>query len=168
MALQDVVAPIRQAFVQQLRSNAALKAALPGDIHEGFAPVGTARPWLTYQVVYAPIEYLWGSALTEIGIQVFVFSGNSVDAHNIDALVLETLHDAELVVAGQSTLICRRVSSVSLPGEDDEGKKIYQVGGTYEIWVDQLLPTTEFGASTANAVIRRVPASSFSADAEVA
>lgn len=153
MALQNVVAPVRQAFVQTLRSNLALKALIPGDIHEGFAPVGTTRPWLTYQVVYAPIEYLWGSAVTEIGIQVFVFAENSVDAHNIDALVLATLHDAELTVTGQSTLICRRVSSTSLPGEDDEGKKIYQVGGTYEIWVDQPLPTTEDGSFSADAVL---------------
>ena len=153
MTLQNVVAPIRQAFVQKLRSDPALKALLVGDIHEGFAPVGTARPWLTYQVVYAPIEYLWGSALTEIGIQVMVFHGNSVDAHNIDALVLATLHDAELTVPGQSTLICRRVSSMSLPGEDEEGKKIYQVGGTYEIWVDQPLPVMVSVSFTADAVL---------------
>ena len=153
MALQDVVAPVRQALVQRLRSDAVLKAAIPGDIHEGFAPVGTARPFITYQVVYAPIDYLWGSAVTEVGIQVFVFSENSVDAHNIDALVLADLHDADLAVAGQSTLICRRSSSTTLTGEDDEGKKIYQVGGTYEIWVDQPLPTTETRSLTAAAVI---------------
>ena len=151
MALQDVVAPIRQAFVQTLRSDLALKALLPGGFHEGFAPVGTTRPLLTYQVVYAPVEYIWGSAITEIGIQVFVFAENSVDAHNIDALVLADLHDAELVVSGQSTLICRRVSSTALPGEDEEGKKIYQVGGTYEIWVDQPLPVIRSGSFTADA-----------------
>ena len=151
MTLQDVVAPVRQAFVQTLRGNTALKALIPGDVHEGFAPVGTARPWLTYQVIYAPVDYLWGSAITEIGIQVFVFAENSVDAHNIDALVLATLHDAELEVTGQSTLICRRVSSTSLPGEDDEGKKIYQVGGTYEIWVDQPLPVRQTVSFSADA-----------------
>lgn len=153
MTLQDVVAPIRQVFVQHLRSDVALKASIPGDIHEGFAPPGTVRPFITYQVVYAPIEYLWDSAITEIGIQVFVFAENSVDAHNIDALVLANLHDADLTVSGQSTLICRRTSSTSLAGQDDEGKKIYQVGGTYEIWVDQPLPTTRTASLMADAVI---------------
>ena len=153
MALQDVVAPVRQALVQRLRSDTALKAAIPGDIHEGFAPTGTLRPFITYQVVYAPHFFQWGAASTEIGIQVFVFSENSVDAHNIDALVLANLHDADFVVAGQSTLICRRTSSTTLIGEDDEGKKIYQVGGTYEIWVDQPLPSTEKASFTAAAVI---------------
>ncbi len=151
--LQDVLAPTRQALVQRLRSDPALQAVVPGDVHEGFAPPKTRRPWLTYQVVYSPIDYLWGSAITEIGIQVCVFAENSVDAHNIDALVLANLHDAELQVSGQSTLICRRMSSMSLAHEDEEGKKIYQVGGTYEIWIDQPLPHTESGSFTAGAEI---------------
>jgi len=147
------VAPIRQALVQQLRSNAALKAALSGDIHEGFAPVTTKRPFLVYNLMSGIHGYLWGSVVTEAGFGVFVFAENSVDAHNIDALVLTTLHDAELQVNGQSTLICRRISSTTLAGADDEGKKIYQVGGIYEIWTDQPLPTAT--------------ASSFSVDAEI-
>jgi hypothetical protein len=149
--LQDVLAPTRQVLVQTLRSDSALEALVPGDVHEGFAPPGTARPWMTYQVIYSPINYLWGSAITEIGIQVCVWATNSVDAHNIDALVLDLLHDAELQVDGQSTLICRRMSSLSLAHEDEEGKKIYQVGGTYEIWVDQPLPHTESGSFAADA-----------------
>lgn len=150
MALADVLAPTRQAFVQRLRSDLVLKAEIPGDIHEGFAPVGTLRPFLVYDVVYAPIFYQWGEATTEIGIQVFAFAENSVVAHNIDALVLANLHDAELATE-QSTLICRRVSSRTLTGRDDEGKKIYQVGGTYEIWVDQPLPTTRLFSFAAEA-----------------
>lgn len=138
------IAPVRQALVQKLRSDPALKAALAGDIHEGFAPHGTKRPFLVYNLLSAIMNYLWGSFITEAEFGVFVFAENSVDAYNIDALVFTTLHDAELQVSGQSTLICRRMSSQTLADSDEEGKKIYQVGGIYEVWTDQLLPLRSF------------------------
>jgi hypothetical protein len=48
------------------------------------------------------------------------------------------LQNAALSVTGQTTLICRRVADVVIPPDlDGEGKKIYQVGGTYEIWTTQ-------------------------------
>lgn len=131
------LAPLKQALVRTLRASATLKAALTGDIHEGFAPPKTRMPFLTYNIHYATSWYQWGSMVMEVGVDIFVFAENSVDADNIDALVFSTLQDAKLEVSGQSTLICRRVSSMSLPDSNEEGKKIYQVGGIYEIWTDQ-------------------------------
>jgi hypothetical protein len=151
--MMNTVAPIRQALVQALRSNTALKAGLPGDIHEGFAPVTTKRPFLTYNLMAAPLAYLWDSFITEAGFSVFVFAENSVDAYNLDALVFATLHDADLPVSGQSTLICRRVSSTTMVDSDEEGKKIYQVGGIYEIWADQPLVSRHTFTIGADAVL---------------
>lgn len=153
MAVSGNLSPIKQALVQALRANAALKAVVTGDIHEGFAPPKTKFPHIVYSIAYAPIDYLWGSMMMELGVDVVVFAENSVDADNIDALVFTTLHDAELRVTEQSTLICRRVSSISLPESNEEGKKIYQVGGTYEIWTDQPLPTRTTQTLSADAVL---------------
>lgn len=137
MAAPTGVAPIKQAFVQTLRANATLRAAVTG-IYEGLAPRGKKRPFLTFTVVYAPYEYLWGSVMMRAGFDVFCFADNGVDASNIDGLVSQTLHDATLSVSGQDTLICRRVADVVIPPDlDGEGKKVYQVGGTYEIWTSQ-------------------------------
>lgn len=130
--------PIKQALVQAMRGNAPLKAAITG-IHEGFAPAKAAYPFLTYHMAYSPYDYLWGSAMLRAGFDIFVWAENSVDANNIDALVVTALHDASLSVTGQTSLICRRVSDLSFADMDDEGKKVYQVGGTYEIWTDQPL-----------------------------
>jgi hypothetical protein len=133
------VAPVKQAFVQYLRADSTLKSAIKG-IHEGEAPRGAKMPFLMYSVAYAPFDYQWGSVMQLIGIDVFAFAENGVDAGNIDALVLTRLHDAELSVTGQSTLICRRVADVVIPPYvDEEGKRIHQVGGTYEVWTDQPL-----------------------------
>jgi hypothetical protein len=139
MALTGV-APIKQAFVQTLRANSTLKAAVNGGFYEGEAPRGVKMPFLTYHVAYAPFDYLWGSAMLRVGFDVFIIAENGVAAGNIDALVLTTLHDAALSVNGQTTLICRRVADVVIPPYlSEEGKRIHQVGGTYEVWTDQPL-----------------------------
>lgn len=130
-------APIERAFVAKLRSNATLKAALPGGMHEAFAPEKAPYPLLTYQEVYAPYGYLWDSAMIFAGFDVTIWAKSSVDAKNIDALVLQTLQDASLSVDGQTTLICRRVADLRNYDVDDEGRKVYAVGGTYEITTDQ-------------------------------
>jgi hypothetical protein len=129
-------APIKRALVQQLRSSAALKAEIPGGIHEGFAPDRAQYPFLTYQLVYAPIRRQWGSQQYITGFDLRIFSGDSVEANNVDALVLDVLNDAALVVDGQTTLLCHRVADFSVPDVDEEGRKVYIVGGTYEVWTD--------------------------------
>jgi hypothetical protein len=146
------VAPIKHAIVRQLRSSSTLKASITG-LHEGFAPRKTKYPFVTYSLHYAPVDYGWGFAIQKVGYDVMVVSDNSVDADNIDALVTATLNDAKLVVDGQSTLICRRILSLSLPDVDEEGRKIYVVGGLYEIWADQTFPVPVSTSFSADAFI---------------
>ncbi len=132
-------APIKRAIVAKLRSNATLRSALAGGMHEGFAPEKVPYPVLTYQLVYDPLAYTWGSMMHMAGFDINVWHTSSVDANNIDALVFNTLEDASLSVDGQTTLICRRVADLSSQDVDEEGKKLYMVGGTYEVWTDQFL-----------------------------
>jgi hypothetical protein len=129
--------PIKQAIVRRLRSNASVKAALPGGMHEGFAPEKVAYPFLVYQLIYAPIRRLWGSQQYIAGLDIRIYSDDSVVASNVDTLVLNQLDDAALVIDGQSTLLCHRVADYSGPDVDEEGRKISMVGGTYEVWTDQ-------------------------------
>jgi len=134
---QTSTAAIRQALVHHLRLSAALKAAITGGIHDGFAPAKADYPFLTYDMVYSPIRRQWGSQQYISGFDIRVFSDDSVVASNIDALVLTVLNDAPLVVAGQSTLLCHRIADLEGPDVDNEGRKVYVVGGTYEVWTDQ-------------------------------
>ena len=129
-------APIARALVHILRSNATLKAGLDG-FHEGEAPRGATYPWLSYGLQYAPYEYQWGSAIIPSGFRIFVYSRDQVEARNLDSLVMQTLHDAALDVDGQSTLFCRRILDLSSTDVDEEGNKVYMVGGVHEIWTDQ-------------------------------
>jgi hypothetical protein len=137
--MATTTAPIVQALVQKLRGNATLKAALRGGINEGVAPQKTARPFLIFSLHYAPVDYDFTSMTYEVGVDVFVIADNPVDARNIDALVFTTLQDSEatFAVTGQSTLICRRISEMTLADVSEEGRKIYQVGGVWEIWTNQ-------------------------------
>lgn len=130
-------AAIKRAIVVRLRSNATLRAVLSGGIHEGFAPEKASYPFLVYQLIYAPIARFWGSQMYVAGFDIRVFSEDSVGANNADALVLNVLDDAALVVDGQTTLLCQRTADLASPDVDDEGRKIYMVGGTYEVWTDQ-------------------------------
>lgn len=130
-------APIKRALVVRLRSNATLKAALPGGIHESFSPEQVPYPFLTYQLIYSPIRRQWDGQQYVAGFDIKVFSEDSVEANNIDALILNMLDDAALVVEGQSTLLCQRVGDISIPDVDQEGHKVYVVGGTYEVMTDQ-------------------------------
>ncbi len=134
---RTTVAPIARAIVQILRADAALKAALTGGIHEGIAPIGSKFPWLTYAMHYGPSVSAWGSTMLTPGWDIFVFSRDQVEARNLDQLVVDILQDAELSVEGQSTLLCRRVLDMSSADIDDEGQKVYQVGGVFETWTDQ-------------------------------
>jgi hypothetical protein len=132
---------IKQSVVAKLRSNASLKAALTGGMHEGFAPARVQTyPLLTYNLVAAPYADDWGSRLIVALLDVFIHAENPVVANNVDQLVLETLDGASLTVTGQTNLICYR--STDQPGgvsESAEGRKFYQVGGSYEVWTDQSL-----------------------------
>ncbi len=68
-------APLIQAVVQTLRANVTLKAAVSG-FYEGLAPRGVRRPFVIYQIAYAPYTYDFGSqnAIQTVGIYVFAIS----------------------------------------------------------------------------------------------
>jgi hypothetical protein len=131
-------APIKRAMVQALRASTPLTSAIAGGIHEGLAPTKIKYPFIVYQLVAAPYTYTSDVVLLKPLIDVYVFAENPVDANNIDALINAALTEAEPVVDEQTTLLCRRVSDLPTgPDTDSEGRRIYQVGGSYSIWTAQ-------------------------------
>ncbi len=139
----STVANIKQALVARLRAYTPLNNVVTTSgtadmkFYEGFAPAGTDYPFVVYSLVFAPYDFVWGAFTIRTAFDVNVFAENPVDANNIDVLVLGALHNHALSVSGQSTLICRRVGDLSSQDVDEEGKKVYQIGGTYEIWTHQ-------------------------------
>lgn len=130
------ISPIKQALVSTIRANSTLMSQVSG-IYEGFAPSKVAYPFVVYNMAYAPYDFAWDSVMIVSGFDITIWAENSVVANTLDALVVSTLHDTELSVTGQSTLLCRRVGEISFSDMDDEGKKVYQIGGTYEVWTNQ-------------------------------
>ena len=162
--------PVSNALVQALRQDAGPKSYVFPDsdyaktsragqrlagkwLHEAFAPAKTPYPLVTYQHISGPRFYTWGSVMLRSAYDIKVFSPNSVEADNLFALCAAVLDEAELSVAGQSTLICRRIADLRSPDVDEEGNKIYMVGGTYEIWTDQPLARVIPGSFTMDAVL---------------
>jgi len=133
-------AAIKRGIVRHARAQANLKAAIVGGIHEGFAPEKVKYPFMVYGLVAAPYGSLWGSRVIVALVDMLAFAENGVDASNVDQLILDAFDGAQFSVDGQTTLICRRIADIpGGPDVDSEGKKIYQIGGSYEIWTDQTL-----------------------------
>jgi len=131
-------AAIKRGLVRNARSSVALKAAIVGGIHEGFAPEKVKYPFMVYNLVTAPYANLWGSRVIVALMDLTAFAENGVDANNVDQLICDAFDGTQFDVDGQTTLICRRVADLpGGPDVDSEGKKIYQIGGMYEIWTDQ-------------------------------
>jgi hypothetical protein len=134
---------IWRALVATLRSNASLRAALTGGIHEGVAPEAVSYPHCVWTPVVpglpedAPSPVTRRSRMYIALADVIVVSRNSVEASNLDQSVNEVLDGASLSVTGQTALICHRVADIRLPDSDEEGRKVYRVGGSYEIWTHQ-------------------------------
>ena len=127
-----------RALVQKVRENAALKASLKGGIHEGFSPEKVDYPFAIYVPVAAPYEDTWGERMITAVVDVTIFSRDQVEASNLDQSMLEQLDDAALTPEGQTALICRRIADLRIaPDVDEEGMKVYGVGGSYEIWSGQ-------------------------------
>lgn len=159
--------PINISIIQRLRLPQGPKSLLHEDgpqvgervlpskwLHDGFAPEKTPYPFITYQrFPTVPRVHTWGSVMLVARYDIKVYSPNSVVANNLDALVTTVLDEASLEVAGQATLICRRVADLSDYDTDEEGTKIYMVGGTYEVITDQLIPMTVASSFTLDAVI---------------
>jgi hypothetical protein len=133
MALVTPWPSYRQAIIRQLRANLVLKDQLLGDWSEGFAPQDTDYPLGIIALHYAPDNYDWTGVVTIIGFDVFVFSKvDMAEADSLNQLVFDTLQDAKLYPTGQTSLKCRRTSSISLTDNDAQGVAVWQVGGTWE------------------------------------
>ena len=131
-------ATVIQAVVQAVRANSSLYASLIGGIHEGFAPEKIIYPMATFTPVAMPYEDQWGSRIIVTVLDILIVSRNVVEAGNLDVSMAETLDGAQLTPSGQTSLICRRINDLRLaPDVDEEGQKVYAVGGTYEIWTGQ-------------------------------
>jgi len=131
-------APVKRAIVQKLRASPALVSAIAGGIHEGIAPRKVRYPFIVYQLITASYSYTWSNVILAPMFDVWVYAENPVDANNIDALINSALAEAVLDVEEQSTMLCRRVADLPTgPDIDSEGKRIYQVGGSYSIWTEQ-------------------------------
>ena len=132
------VAPIKRAVVQTLRASPSLVSAIAGGIHEGIAPRKVKYPFIVYQLIAAPYAYDWSGVMIQTVFDVSVFAENPVDANNIDALIAGALNEAVLSVDGQNSMLCRRVADLPTgPDIDGEGRRIYQIGGSYSIWTSQ-------------------------------
>jgi len=133
-------APVKRALVQKLRASPSLVAAIAGGIHEGIAPRKVRYPFVTYQLVSAVYHRQWGGVILETIFDVVVYAVNPVDANNIDALITTALDEAVLVMDEQDSMLCRRVADLPTgPDTDSQGKRIYQVGGSYSTWAHQTL-----------------------------
>lgn len=132
---------VRQALVRTLRSNLVLEGELLGDWSEGVAPKDTPFPRGVYALHYAPIEYDWTGFVAICGVDVVVFSKDQGEAASLNQLVFTSLQDAALDVAGQMSLTCRRVSTISLVDAAPEGTEtVYEEGGIYSILAPQSNP----------------------------
>lgn len=134
---------VRQALVRRLRSNLVLEDGLPGDWSEGVAPGDTPFPRGIFQLQYLPIEYDWTGFVALCGVVVTVFSDQDEgEAASLDQLVFTTLQDARLSVAGQTSLTCRRVSTLSLVEAAPDGTQtVWQKGGVYAVLAPQSNPS---------------------------
>lgn len=153
----DLVDPwlyVRQALLRRLRSNLVLEGELPGDWSEGVAPQGIVYPRGVYQLSFQPFEYDWTGFVALCGVIVTVFSKSQGEAASLNQLVFSTLQDARLDIAGQSSLTCRRVSSISLVEPAAEGTEtVFQQGGVYVVLAPQTTPTYRTLAVTMTSVI---------------
>lgn len=133
-------APVKRAMVQALRADTPFTDSIVGGIHEGLAPRKVRYPFVVYQLVSSVYDYTQTSVMLRMTFDWSVFAENPVDANNIDALMSAVLNEAELSVDEQTNLLCRRVADLPTgPDTDSEGKRIYQVGGTYSVWTNQTL-----------------------------
>lgn len=129
--------PIKRALVRGLRQDASVMAVVKGGIHQGSAPAKVKYPFITYFFVTAPNEFTWGATEIHALVDVFAWSANTVEAENLDALIAAALDGAPLDVDGQEVLLSRRIGATPTgPTTDAEGRRIYQIGGSYEIWTD--------------------------------
>lgn len=130
---------IWRALVATLRSNATLRAALIGDIHEGVAADKAPYPHCVWTPAVPGVnEDSWGERTIVAVGDVWAVSRSSVEAANLDQLMNETLDEASLHVIGHHSLICYRIADLRDDDTDEEGRKIFRIGGSYEIQTSQV------------------------------
>ena len=151
----STTAPIKNGVVRYLRTSAALRTGLKGGIHQRLSPRRVRYPFAHYGAVSAPYMNDWGSdgnaGVREIHalIDISIFSTSQVEAENLDQRIDGLFSSAfakealDALVVGQTVTYCARVGDLPTgPERDDEGRRIVQVGGTYEIWTVQPIPLT--------------------------
>jgi hypothetical protein len=112
-------------------------AAIAGGINESIAPRKIKYPFIVYQLVASPRERQFDGEQIHALFDISVFAENPVDANNVDALIDTALNDVTLTVDGQTNMLCRRVADLPTgPDVDSEGRRIFQVGGSYSVWTD--------------------------------
>jgi hypothetical protein len=144
--METGIAPIKQALVATLRDITDLKSAVGSEgFHEGTAIHGTPMPYILHSLIYSRRDYatFGGGPMIKATFDIEVVHPNSVEAGNLDLLILQGLTEEAFAAnledtgSGQTTLLCRRVLDLSSDDVSDEGKKLYRIGGSYEIWTDQ-------------------------------
>ncbi len=131
--------PVKRAFIRKRRANSSIRAASVGGIHEGLnASDVIAYPYVVFGLAFSPLERAWGSLLFIVGFDVIARGFNPVEVSDLDVLIAKELHDSTLLVTGLSTLTVSRAAELPLsPERTAEGRKLFQNGGTYEVWLDQ-------------------------------
>lgn len=131
--------PLKKVLVRTMRENVPIATAAVGGIHEGFNNSDEiSYPYITYQLVSAPIVRAWGSAMLMAAFDIVVRGTDPVGVNSLDTLITALLDGSSLAVPGLYTLIVQREEELPLPPERDaEGKKLYQNGATYSFWVDK-------------------------------
>lgn len=144
---------VRQAIIRALRANLVLAAALPGDWAEAYEPTRTDYPFGTISLVPSPARYDWTGVVWDLLVDVVVFAKDQGEATNLDQLVFTTLQDARLAVTGLTSLMCRRVGTISFPDTDAQGSTVYESGGTFRVVLAQSTPTAQTLIVTADSTI---------------
>jgi hypothetical protein len=114
--------------------------------YEGIALSGSKYPYVIFSIgsVYRSRQFGIDGML-KASIDTWVVSDDQVQAHNLDQLLLNGMEDVQLdftdtTLSGYepSSLLCHRISDMSLADLDDAGNKVYLIGGNYQIWTDRL------------------------------
>lgn len=146
--------PIKQGVVRRIRSGQAPEwPALRGGIHQGFAPRDKPYPLVTYLVPTEPVVLDNGTVSSEgtqeirATVDVDAWSRSSVEAETLDSLIAGLFAsrftpELDALVDGQTVYHLQRIgaSPGSGPQVDDEGRRYFRAGSTFEIWTVRPIP----------------------------
>lgn len=138
--------PVRRAIYGKLAGDSTLNALLGApvagmakSIYHNQAPEGAGFPFVILQKQTGTPTEAFGdpSALeTDIWLVKAVDRNDTADAaENVAARIIVLLNDANLSIAGSTTLYCRRQSDVEYP-EVIQGVFYYHVGSLFRLVTD--------------------------------